>query len=134
MLAIVLAVLARPLLGLVYGDDFRDAAEPAAADLLPGAVLFAGSSILGAGIYAAGRPFTATVTQVLGMIVTVVGLFVFLRTGGITAAALVSTASYATRVLRGAGRLPANHPRALARVRAHARRACERLRANAPAS
>ena len=30
------------------------------------------------------------------MAVTVVGLFVFLRTGGITAAALVSSASYAT--------------------------------------
>jgi O-antigen/teichoic acid export membrane protein len=94
-LAIGLAVLARPLLGVVYGNDFRDAAEPLLL-ILPGAVLFAGSSIIGAGIYAAGRPFTATLTQVLGMVVTVVGLFVFLRTGGITAAALVSTASYAT--------------------------------------
>jgi O-antigen/teichoic acid export membrane protein len=93
--AIVLALLARPLLGVVYGEDFRDAAEPLLL-ILPGAVLFAGSSIIGAGIYAAGRPFTATVTQVLGMIVTVVGLFVFLRSGGITAAALVSTVSYAT--------------------------------------
>ena len=34
--------------------------------------------------------------QVLGMVVTVVGLLVFLRSGGVTAAALVSTASYAT--------------------------------------
>jgi O-antigen/teichoic acid export membrane protein len=92
-LAIGLAVLSRPLLGLVYGDDFRDAAEPLLL-ILPGAVLFAGSSILGAGIYAAGRPFTATVTQILGMVVTIAGLFIFLRTGGITAAALVSTASY----------------------------------------
>jgi O-antigen/teichoic acid export membrane protein len=95
LLALGLALLARPLLGLVYGDDFREAAEPLLL-LLPGAVLFAGSSIIGAGIYAAGRPFTATVTQLLGMVVTVVGLFAFLRTGGITAAALVSTASYAT--------------------------------------
>ena len=93
VLAIGLVLLARPLLGLVYGDDFRDAAEPLVL-ILPGAVLFAGSSILGAGIYAAGRPFTATVTQVLGMLVTIVGLLIFLRTGGITAAALVSTASY----------------------------------------
>jgi O-antigen/teichoic acid export membrane protein len=94
-LALGLALLARPLLGLVYGDDFRDASEPLLL-ILPGAVLFAGSSILGAGIYAAGRPFTATVTQVLGMLVTICGLFIFLRTGGITAAALVSTASYST--------------------------------------
>jgi len=91
----VLAVLARPLLGLVYGDDFRDAAESLLL-LLPGAVLFAGSSILGAGILAAGRPFTATLTQVLGMVVTIAGLFIFLRSGGITAAALVSTAAYGT--------------------------------------
>jgi O-antigen/teichoic acid export membrane protein len=95
VLALGLALLARPLLGLVYGDDFRDAAEPLLL-ILPGAVLFAGSSIVTAGLYAAGRPFTATVTQVLGAVVTVVGLFVFLRSGGITAAALVSSVSYAS--------------------------------------
>ena len=94
-LAAVLALFARPLIGLVYGDSFRDAAEPLLL-LLPGVVLFAGSSILAAGVYAAGRPFTATFAQLLGMAVTVVGLFVFLRSGGITAAAIVSTASYAT--------------------------------------
>lgn len=95
LLALGLGLLARPLLGLVYGDAFRDAAEPLVL-LLPGAVLFAGSSILAAGIYAAGRPFTATLAQVMGTLVTVAGLFLFLRSGGITAAALVSTASYTT--------------------------------------
>jgi O-antigen/teichoic acid export membrane protein len=95
VLAAILALFARPLIGLVYGDSFRDAAEPLLL-LLPGVVLFAGSSILAAGIAAAGRPFTATFAQLLGMAVTVVGLFVFLRSGGITAAALVSTVSYAT--------------------------------------
>jgi O-antigen/teichoic acid export membrane protein len=95
LLALVLAVFARPLIGLVYGDSFRDAAEPLLL-LLPGVVLFAGSSILAAGVYAAGRPFTATFAQLLGMAVTIVGLFVFLRSGGITAAAIVSTVSYAT--------------------------------------
>jgi O-antigen/teichoic acid export membrane protein len=94
-IAAVLALFARPLIGLVYGDSFRDAAEPLLL-LLPGVVLFAGSSILAAGVYAAGRPFTATFAQLLGMAVTVVGLFVFLRSGGITAAAIVSTVSYAT--------------------------------------
>jgi O-antigen/teichoic acid export membrane protein len=100
-LALGLALLARPLLGLVYGDDFRDAAEPLLL-ILPGAVLFAGSSIVTAGLYAAGRPFTATLTQLLGAVVTVVGLFVFLRTGGITAAALVSTVSYTAVFLASA--------------------------------
>ncbi len=95
VLAAVLGVLAAPLVTLVYGASFRDAAEPLVL-LLPGAVLFAGSSIVAAGVYAAGRPFTATFAQLLGMTVTVIGLFAFLRTGGITAAALVSTASYTT--------------------------------------
>jgi O-antigen/teichoic acid export membrane protein len=94
-LALGLALFARPLLGLVYGDDFRDAAEPLLL-ILPGSVLFAGASILSAGLFAAGRPFTATLAQVLGMVVTVVGLFVFLRTGGITAAAVISSVSYAS--------------------------------------
>jgi O-antigen/teichoic acid export membrane protein len=94
-LALVLGLFARPLLGFVYGEDFRDAAEQLVL-ILPGAVLFAGSAILGAGVYAAGRPFTATVAQVLGMVVTIVGLIVFLPGGGITAAALVSTASYSS--------------------------------------
>jgi O-antigen/teichoic acid export membrane protein len=93
--AIALAVFGRPLLGLVYGDRFRDAVEPLLL-LLPGAVLFAGSSILAAGVFAAGRPFTATIPQILGMVVTVVGLVLFLPVGGITAAAIVSTVSYAT--------------------------------------
>jgi O-antigen/teichoic acid export membrane protein len=95
VLAGVLALFARPLIAFVYGDDFGDASASLLL-LLPGAVLFAGSSILSAGIYAAERPFTATLTQLLGMAVTVVGLFVFLRTGGVTAAALVSSAAYAT--------------------------------------
>ena len=95
LLALVLLVFARPLLALVYGDAFGDAAESLVL-LLPGAVLFAGAAILSAGLYAAGRPFTATLAQLLGTAVTVVGLFAFLRSGGITAAALVSTASYAT--------------------------------------
>lgn len=95
IVAIALALLGRSLLTLVYGERFGDAAEPLLL-LLPGAVLFAGSSILAAGVYALGRPFTATVPQLLGMAVTVVGLLLFLDSGGITAAALVSSASYAT--------------------------------------
>ena len=95
VLALILALVARPLLGAVYGEDFRDAAEPLRL-ILPGAVLFAASSIVGAGLYAAGRPFTATLAQLAGMVVTVAGLAIFLRSGGITAAAIVSSVSYAT--------------------------------------
>jgi O-antigen/teichoic acid export membrane protein len=91
--AVGLLVFARPLLGFVYGDSFEGAATSLRL-LLPGAVLFAGSSIISAGVYAAGRPFTATVPQLLGMAVTVIGLFAFLGSGGVTAAAIVSSASY----------------------------------------
>jgi len=94
-IALGLAVFGRTLLGLIYGDRFEDAAEPLLL-LLPGAVLFAGSALLGAGVSAAGRPFTATLAQLIGMVVTIAGLLIFLSGGGITAAALVSTVSYAT--------------------------------------
>lgn len=96
VLALALGLFARPLVELVYGAPFGGATEPLLL-LLPGAVLFAGSSIVSAGVYAAGRPFTATAAQLAGMMVTIVGLVVFLnRGGGITAAALVSSAAYAT--------------------------------------
>jgi O-antigen/teichoic acid export membrane protein len=95
LLALVLALFAGPLLEAVYGHRFRHAATTLRL-LLPGAVLFSGSSILTAGIYALGKPFTASSAQLAGMAVTVVGLVVFLRVGGITAAALVSTTAYGT--------------------------------------
>ncbi|MDQ3741535.1 MAG: lipopolysaccharide biosynthesis protein [Actinomycetota bacterium] len=93
--ALVLFVLARPALEVVYGDAFGDAASTLRL-LLPGAVLLAAASILNAGLYAAGRPGAATSTQVTGLLVTVVGLLVFVPDGGITAAALVSSVAYAT--------------------------------------
>jgi O-antigen/teichoic acid export membrane protein len=94
-LALVLWLWAQPLIEAVYGERFGDASEPLRL-LLPGAVLFSGSAILSAGIYAAGRPFTATACQLIGVAVTVIGLLVFLPIGGVTAAALVSTGAYAT--------------------------------------
>ena len=116
-------MFAEPLLGLVYGSDFRDAAESLRL-LLPGAVLFAGASILSAGIYAAGRPFTATLTQLLGMAVTVVGLVIFLSGGGITAAALVSSASYAAIFLASLIAYKRRPARLLAALPAHAAAGC----------
>jgi O-antigen/teichoic acid export membrane protein len=94
-LALVVAVFAGPLLGVIYGAQFRPAASTLQL-ILPGAVLFAGSSIVSAGVYAAGRPLVASLAQVFGVAVTVIGLSVFLRGGGITAAAVISSVSYAT--------------------------------------
>jgi hypothetical protein len=50
--------------------------------------------MLWSGLYAANRPFMAATSQLVGLVVTVFGLLLFLRQGGILAAALVSTASY----------------------------------------
>jgi O-antigen/teichoic acid export membrane protein len=99
VIALVLAgsvfVVAEPALTLVYGHAFG-AAAPSLRVLLPGTVLLAGASILAAGLYAANRPGTATVAQLAGLCVTVVGLLVVLPGAGIMGAAWVSTASYAT--------------------------------------
>lgn len=94
LVAAVLAVLARPALELVYGSEFGDAA-PSLRVLLPGTVLLAGALILVAGLYAANRPTIATGVQVAGLVVTVVGLLVFLPGGDIMTAAIVSSVSYA---------------------------------------
>jgi O-antigen/teichoic acid export membrane protein len=91
--AIALVVFARPALELVYGTSFGDAA-PALRVLLPGTVLLAGALILVAGLYAANRPTLATGVQVAGLLVTLVGLLVFLPAGDIMTAAIVSTSSY----------------------------------------
>jgi O-antigen/teichoic acid export membrane protein len=91
--AIGLVLLARPALKLVYGGSFG-AAAPALRILLPGTVLLAGGLILVAGLYAANRPTIATGVQVAGLVVTVVGLLVFLPGGSIMTAAIVSTVAY----------------------------------------
>ncbi len=88
-----LFLFADPAIRLVYGPDFAGSALPLRV-LLPGAVLYAAASILLNGLYAEERPFTATVAQSLGMAATVVGLLVFLRDGGLLAAAIVSTVAY----------------------------------------
>jgi O-antigen/teichoic acid export membrane protein len=78
---------------LVYGEEFSESVLPLRI-LLPGTVLYAAAFILLNGLYAENRPFTATIAQMLGMAVTVAGLLIFLRSGGILAAAIVSTVAY----------------------------------------
>jgi len=89
-----IAALADVGLRIVYGGEFAEAALPLRI-LLPGCVLLAAAGVLSSGLYALNRPFSAGLTSVAGMVVTVVGLVLFLERGGIIAAALVSTVSYA---------------------------------------
>ncbi len=93
LLAGGLFVFADVAIRLVYGPAFADSVLPLRL-LLPGAVLYAAASILLNGLYAENRPFTATVAHLLGMAVTLAGLLLFLRDGGLVAAALVSTVAY----------------------------------------
>ncbi|CAO3432795.1 oligosaccharide flippase family protein [Azospirillum endophyticum] len=88
-----LFVFADIAIGLVYGPSFADSALPLRL-LLPGAVLYAAAAILLNGLYAENRPFTATLANLLGMAVTLGGLLLFLHSGGILAAAIVSTVAY----------------------------------------
>jgi O-antigen/teichoic acid export membrane protein len=93
-LAIAIAVAADAALRLLYGSAFAQGAL-ALRLLLPGAVCYACAAVLWAGLYALNRPLSAAGSQIVGLVVTVVGLALFLRGGGIVAAALVSTTSYA---------------------------------------
>jgi O-antigen/teichoic acid export membrane protein len=92
--AVVIALLAEVVLRLLYGDEFVAAAGPLRV-LLVGYVLLMPGLVLSQGLSAANRPFTGTLPQIAGSVVTVVGLLLFLRDGGIMAAALVTTSAYA---------------------------------------
>nr|WP_269204192.1 polysaccharide biosynthesis C-terminal domain-containing protein [Motilibacter rhizosphaerae] len=93
--ALVLGVLAPWLLPLVYGDAFRGSAVPLQI-MLPGVVLAATSQVLDAGLQATGRPGAASICQLWGLVVTVVGLSVSLEPFGMDGAATVTTLSYLT--------------------------------------
>lgn len=92
-MALVLVLLAGPLVRLVYGDAFQPAVS-ALRILLPGSVLYAGTFVLVSGLSAVNRPFTGGLAQAIGVVVTTVGLILFLADGGIDAAALISTIAY----------------------------------------
>jgi antigen flippase len=93
--ALVLFVAAELLLRVIYGEAFTHATDTLRI-LLPGTVLYAGSTVLAAGLHGAGYPLRATLGQVAGGVVTVAGLIAFVPSGGINAAAAVSTTAYAT--------------------------------------
>jgi O-antigen/teichoic acid export membrane protein len=94
-IALPMMVLAEVALKLVYGAEFGDAAT-AMRILLPGAVLNAATIVLWSGLLAADRPFLSSAATAPAAVLTVVGLLLFLRGGGIEAAAIVSSTAYTT--------------------------------------
>jgi O-antigen/teichoic acid export membrane protein len=94
LLALVIGLVGGVGLRLLYGAQFEQGLAPLRI-LLPGSVCYACAAVLWSGLYALERPLTAAASQVIGLAVTVAGLTLFLRTGGIEIAALVSTVAYA---------------------------------------
>jgi O-antigen/teichoic acid export membrane protein len=93
VLAAVLWVVSGPAIHVLYGPAFAGSAEPLRI-MLPGCVLYAAATVLSSGLYAENRPFTAALAQTPGLLVTVIGLPLFLRAGGIMAAAIISAIAY----------------------------------------
>ncbi len=92
-IAVPLAGLAELALGIVYGDAFAGAAT-ALRILLPGVVLDAAAMVLWSGLLATNRPLLSSVAAIPAAVITVVGLVLFLKEGGIDVAAIVSTCAY----------------------------------------
>lgn len=91
--AAVLGLLAPLLVRVVYGTEFDESVLPLRI-LLPGSVLYAAALVLGSGLASLDRPLTAGLAQVPGLVITLVGLPLFLRSGGVVAAAAVSAVAY----------------------------------------
>ncbi|MBJ7354222.1 MAG: oligosaccharide flippase family protein [Thermoleophilaceae bacterium] len=98
VLAAPVALLAPWLLALVYSQSF-EAASTALRLLAPGAVLLAMTNVLVSGLFGKGRPATGGFAQLPGAIFMVVTLALFLGTGGIEVAALISTITYGISVV-----------------------------------
>jgi O-antigen/teichoic acid export membrane protein len=92
-LVVAAEVLAPFAVKVVYGGSFAPSV-PIIRLLLPGTGLYAIAAVLRGALYAANRPLVATVSYGLGLIVTVIGLGIFLKPGGLVAAAMVSTVAY----------------------------------------
>lgn len=90
---LVLAGLSPWLISLVYGAEYLDAL-PALWLLLPGVVMWASTSVLSAALQAAGLPGRASLAQIVGVVVTVVGLTYALPRYEIAGAAAVSSLAY----------------------------------------
>lgn len=100
VLAVVLFVVAPPLVRVVYGSEFTGATT-ALRILVGGYVFTAGSSIVVAGLMACNKPLAASASQLAALPVTIIGLLLFLEPFGIEGAAVISTVAYVVAFLIG---------------------------------
>jgi O-antigen/teichoic acid export membrane protein len=97
-LSAIAAILSPKLLPLLFGPQFREAV-PATIILLIGTVILGCNYILSDGLRGLGYPLIPSIAELAGLVVTVGGLLLVLRTLGILGAAWVSLASYNTTLL-----------------------------------
>jgi antigen flippase len=91
-------VLCPFLLHIVYGAKF-DGAVTSLRLLLPGVVAVAATKIVDSGLQSVNKPQKASYAQLLGLTVTLLGLWLTLRRWGINGAAITSTLSYGSTFL-----------------------------------
>ncbi|KPJ64853.1 hypothetical protein AMK68_00380 [candidate division KD3-62 bacterium DG_56] len=91
--AVVLAAVARFLIPAFYGARFADAVLPLLV-LLPGAVMFSLTRVIGPDLMGRGKPQYNSYAAALAAVVTVVLDVVLIPRMGITGAALASTVAY----------------------------------------
>jgi O-antigen/teichoic acid export membrane protein len=98
LLAVCLCLIAPYLIGFAYGHAFLGAVLPFRI-LLVGAPMMAGNSIILSGLRAIGKPLLASMAQIIGFVVTAVGLYFTLARYGIVGAAWTSAAAYTVSFL-----------------------------------
>jgi O-antigen/teichoic acid export membrane protein len=98
LLGVALFVFGPTVINVVYGQEF-DPAGDLMRILVPGIVALVGGQIIISLLNAAGRPGLGSAVLVPSVVITIVGLLVFLPRYGVTAAATVSTISYAAMFL-----------------------------------
>lgn len=93
-----LMVVAPVLIPVLYGDAFSGAIVPLLL-LMPGVIALSLGGVLGAWLIMLGRPGVTSIAQLIGVGVTVLGLWLFLGPAGIKAAAGVSSVAYIVRAV-----------------------------------
>ena len=93
-----LAVVTPVLVPLLYGSAFTGAIVPTII-LLGGSVAWGGQLVAAQCANALGQPSYSSIAEVTGVLVTVVGLVIFVPPYGIIGAAFVSLAAYVIRLV-----------------------------------
>jgi O-antigen/teichoic acid export membrane protein len=93
--AVLLLLVARPLVDLLFSARFRSSLVPLAL-LLPGVVLLGISKILNADLVGRGKPELGSVAATAALLVTVPGNIILVPRYGIAGAAAASTLAYGT--------------------------------------